>query len=344
MQQHAKSIEPLSAGTVSCASESSCRKDADPGPGRCDEASWRATPDRTADQSMDKTIVTPAAISVRGAMLKIAALTAEPYEDVADPQAVVRSFAGSRVSVDLFTFIQRPPDTTPKFNYAVEWDNMAVLEVTDYDHWWTRQVNDKTRNLVRKAEKKGVVVKQVPFDEALQRGIAEIYNETPIRQGRQFWHYGKDAETVRRENEEYADRSEYFAAFHGDEIIGFMRLVHDEKLTNIMYILSKIAHREKAPNNALIAHAVKRCAAFGRRDIVYAKYVYGKKGEDKLTDFKRHNGFRKIDIPRYYIPLTLKGRIALQFHLHHGVQSVIPQRLYTRLVALRNSWYGAKAS
>jgi hypothetical protein len=191
-------------------------------------------------------------------MIKIAALTAEPYEDVADPQAVVRSFAGSRISADLFTFIQRPPDTTPKFNYAVEWDNMAVLEVTDYDIWWTKQVNDKTRNLVRKAEKKGVVVKQVPFDEALQQGIAEIYNETPVRQGRQFWHYGKDAGTVRRENEEYADRSEYFAAFHGDEIIGFMRLVHDEKLTNIMYILSKIAHREKAPNNALIAHAVKR--------------------------------------------------------------------------------------
>jgi hypothetical protein len=293
---------------------------------------------------MDTKIVTPAAIAVRGAIIKIAALEAEPYEDVADPQAVVRSFAGSRVSADLFTFIQRPPDTTPKFNYPVEWDNMAVLEVTDFDHWWTKQVNDKTRNLVRKAEKKGVVVRQVPFDDALQRGIAEIYNETPIRQGRQFWHYGKDAETIRRENEEYADRSEYFAAFLEDEIIGFMRLVHDEKLTNIMYILSKIAHREKAPNNALIAHAVKRCAAFGRREIVYAKYVYGKKGEDKLTDFKRHNGFRKIDIPRYYIPLTLKGRMALQFHLHHGVQSVIPQRLYTRLVALRNRWYGAKTS
>lgn len=322
MQQHAGSIEPLSAGTVSRASERSRPGDAGPSRG----------------------IAAPAAISVRGRMLKIAALAAEPYEDVADPPAVLRSIAGGRISADLFTFIQRPPDTAPKFSYSVEWDNMAVLEVTDFDHWWARQVNDKTRNLVRKAEKKGVVVRQVPFDDALQRGIAEIYNETPIRQGRQFWHYGKDAETIRRENEEYADRSEYFAAFNEGEIIGFMRLVHDDKLTNIMYILSKIAHREKAPNNALIAHAVKRCSAFGRRNIVYAKYVYGKKGEDKLTDFKRHNGFRKIDIPRYYIPLTLKGRVALQLRLHHGVQSVIPQRLYTRLVALRNSWYGAKAS
>jgi hypothetical protein len=284
------------------------------------------------------------AITVKGRMIRIAALTAEPYEDVVDPEAVVRSFAQGRIKSDLFTFIQRPPDTVPRHPYPLEWDNMAVLPVSSYEHWWTRQVNDKTRNLVRKAEKSGVIVRQVPFDDELLRGIAEIFNETPVRQGRQFWHYGKDAETVRKENEEYADKSEYFAAFHGSEIIGFLRLVHDEKLTNIMYILSKIAHREKAPNNALIAQAVRRCAETGRQNIVYAKYVYGKKGEDRLTDFKRHNGFRKIEIPRYFIPLTLIGRMALQFHLHHGVQSIIPQRFYAHLVALRNSWYGAKAS
>ncbi len=293
---------------------------------------------------MQTNSMTNTSITVSGAMIKIAALTAEPYEDVIDPEAMIKSLADSRTPADLFTFIQRPPDSAPLFSYPLEWDNMAVLSVTDYDHWWTKQINDKTRNLVRKAAKKGVVVRQVPFDQDLTRAIAEIYNETPIRQGRHFWHYGKDAETIRTENEEYADRSEYYAAYHDDNVIGFMRLVHDEKLTNIMYILSKIAHREKAPNNALIAYAVKRCAEFGQRDIVYAKYVYGKKGEDKLTDFKRHNGFRKVDIPRYYIPLTVKGRMALQLRLHHGIQSVIPQALYARLVHLRNRWYGAGAS
>lgn len=294
---------------------------------------------RTEDMDMREM-----AITVRGTMVRIAALTAEPYEDIADPGQFIRSLAGSRCKADLFTFIQRPPDTVPRHDYPLEWDNLAVLPVSNYEHWWTRQINDKTRNLVRKAEKKGVVVKQVPFDDALVQGIAEIYNETPIRQGRQFWHYGKDAGTIRRENEEYADRSEYFAAFHEDRIIGFMRLVHDERLTNIMYILSKISHREKAPNNALIAQAVRSCTDAGRPNIVYAKYVYGKKGEDRLTDFKRHNGFQKIEIPRYYVPLTLRGRMALQLRLHHGVQAIIPQRFYTRLVALRNRWYGAKAS
>jgi hypothetical protein len=284
------------------------------------------------------------AITVRGKVIRIAALTAEPYEDVTDPGTMIHSLAEDRVKADLFTFIQRPPETVPRYAFPLEWDNMAVLPVSDFPHWWTRQINDKTRNLVRKAEKKGVIVKQVPFDDVLLKGIEDIFNETPVRQGRQFWHYGKDADTIRRENEEFADQSEYFAAFHEGRIIGFMRLVHDDRLTNIMYILSMISHREKAPNNALIAHAVKRCAETGRPNIVYAKYVYGKKGEDKLTDFKKHNGFQKVDIPRYYVPLTFKGRMALQFRLHHGVQAVIPQRLYTRLVALRNSWYGARAS
>ena len=36
---------------------------------------------------------------------------------------------------------------------------------------------------MRRAEKRGVVVREVPFDDDLVRGIVEIYDETPIRQG-----------------------------------------------------------------------------------------------------------------------------------------------------------------
>ena len=57
--------------------------------------------------------------------------------------------------------------------------------------------NDKTRNMVRKAGKKDVSIRVVGFDDKLVEGIAEIYNESPLRQGNRFRHYGKDFETLK---------------------------------------------------------------------------------------------------------------------------------------------------
>jgi hypothetical protein len=48
--------------------------------------------------------------------------------------------------------------------------------------------------MVRKAEKDGVKVSVIPQSEMLAKGIWEIYNETPIRQGRAFPHYGESLE------------------------------------------------------------------------------------------------------------------------------------------------------
>src|SRR5438105_12129543 len=47
----------------------------------------------------------------------------------------------------------------------------------------------------------------LPICEELARGIWEIYNETPIRQGRKFFNYGKTLDTVRREASTFLDCS-----------------------------------------------------------------------------------------------------------------------------------------
>ena len=56
---------------------------------------------------------------------------------------------------------------------------MAALPITTFDDWMAHQIGPKVRNMVRKATKNGVVVREVPFDDALIRGIQEIYNESP---------------------------------------------------------------------------------------------------------------------------------------------------------------------
>jgi hypothetical protein len=256
---------------------------------------------------------------------------------------VIDGLKRSGAGVDLFTFLQELPETSPKHAYFMEWDNLAVLPVSTFDAWFAKQIDYRTRNKVRKAEKKGVEIREVPFDEALVQGIFEIYNESRLRQGKKFTHYGKDCETVRKEEATYLDSSIFIGAFFEEKLIGFIKLVTNDTQTQagMMNIVSMIRHRNLAPTNALIAQAVRSCANRGIRYLVYSNFSYGKKLRDSLTDFKESNGFQQVDLPRYYIPLTRKGSLALRLDLHHRLVDRLPESLTASIRRVR-SWYNSK--
>jgi hypothetical protein len=250
----------------------------------------------------------------------------------------------SRTRADIFTFIQQLRDTSPKYSYSMEWDNMAAIRVTTFDDWMKNQIDFKARNKARKAEKNGVVVREVPYDDAFVRGISAIYNESPIRQGKRFWHYRKDLEGVRAMNGTFMDQSIFIGAFLQDTLIGFVKLVSDEDRSQagLMQIVSLMQHRDKAPTNALIAQAVRSCAERKIPYLWYANFSYGNKQRDSLADFKRHNGFQKVDLPRYYVPLTAAGRIALRLGLHRDTGDWIPEPVAARYRKLRSFWYARR--
>lgn len=283
-------------------------------------------------------------VRVRGRVVRIARLDAEKYHFLDDPEAMIEALRYSRIRIDLFTFMQKVSEPAPKYRYRMIFDNFAALPVSAFDHWWTHQINDKTRNMVRKAEKKGVTTRETPFDDALVRGIWEIYNECPVRQGKPFPHYGKDIDMVRREAATYLDTSFFVGAFLGDRLISFAKLTTDETRSQagLMHIVSLLRHRDKAPTNALIAQAVRSCAERGIRYLVYSNFAYGKKQRDSLSDFKEHNGFRRIDVPRYYVALTRLGWVALRLGLHHNLLDRFPGSLAATLRELRSAWYNRK--
>ena len=131
---------------------------------------------------MSLIVVNGTSLVVSGRILKIGAIEDEYWlerSSVGDPDQVIRNIRDSRAKIDLFTFSQKLPETAPKYPYYMEWDNVAALSIKTYDYWWNSQVNDKTRNMVRKAKKKGVEVRMTDFNDALVKGIASIYNETP---------------------------------------------------------------------------------------------------------------------------------------------------------------------
>jgi len=283
-------------------------------------------------------------VHAAGRLIRIGYVEGDKYEALDDPEATIHAVRASGVRVDILTFMQTLSTASRRYPYLMEMDNFAALPVSTFDHWYSKTIGFKVRNKVKKAAKSGVSVKEVPFDDALVQGISAICNESPVRQGRRFWHYGQDLETIRRVHGTFPDRSVFIGAFLEGTLIGFAKLVSDRDRgqAGLMHIISMIKHRDKAPTNALIAQAVRSCADRQIPYLVYSNFAYGNKQRDTLSDFKEGNGFERRNVPRYYAPLNALGSIALRMGLHHRLADRIPESLLGRLRALRSSWYGRK--
>jgi len=280
-------------------------------------------------------------IRIQGKLIRIARLDGEKYTFPENVETLLTQLRESGNRIDVFTFLQKLPDTSPKYSYPMEFDNLAVLPVSTFEHWWNKQIRSYPRNRARQAEKRGVIMREVPFGDELIEGICAIYNETPVRQGKRFPHYGMTLERAREYAGTFLDRSVYIGAFVGDTMIGFIKLTMDESRTQacLVHILSMIQHKEKAPTNALIAEAVRACAGLQVPYLIYENFNYGKKVGDSLTHFKEVNGFARVDVPRYYVPLTAAGRIALRFGLQRRLVEMIPEPVAEAFRDLRKAWY-----
>jgi hypothetical protein len=264
----------------------------------------------------------------------LVALEDEWYDDVPDPENVIETLKNTAdVNADLFTFRQKLPDTQPKYSYHCEWESIAVLPVQTYDHWWNKQIKGTTRNMIRKSQRAGVRLENCSYDDEFVRGMSEIFNETPVRQGRRFWHYGKDFETLKQQFSRFLFRETLIGAYYDQELVGFAMLGDARTFMAVRQIISKVQHREKAITNALIARSVELCAT---REL--PSLVYGYWGDDSLADFKRHSGFQEARLPRYFVPLTMAGHLVLKTGLHHGWKQLLPDPLRRSLKALRSSW------
>lgn len=281
------------------------------------------------------------AVFVTGRFPRIARLRDEYYDRITDPVSIVEALKSSQASGDLFTFLQGVADTTPRHPYHLGFESAAVLSLTTYEHWWKKQINDKTRNMVRKAGKAGVEIREEIFSDKFVEGIVRIYNESPLRQGRRFRHYGKSVEIVREEHSSFLDRSEFFGAYYKEELIGFIKLVHGEGVSNLMQIISMMSHRDKAPTNGLLARAVERCTTRG-----VALLHYGTWSRRSMGDFKKHHAFTRVEVPRFYVPLTLLGVLALRFGLHRSLADRAPESWLDLLATWRTKWndfrYGSR--
>ena len=184
-----------------------------------------------------------------------------------------------------------------------------------------------------------MIVKQIDFDDSFVRGIKRVYDEVPIRGGRRAWHYRDDFETCKRKHETYRARSDFIAAYFEGELVGFVKLVYAGDTARTMQNLTMVKCRGLSVSNALLAKCAEICTKKSIKFLVFGKLSYGKKGDLGLEQFKRDNGFVKLDFPRYYVPLNWRGNLAISLGLYKDVSDFLPPGFVGWSRNTRTAWY-----
>lgn len=286
------------------------------------------------------------AIVVRGKRIKMAVINEEEWldDELEDPELCVQKLKEklpAELRADIFNFTQKVPGSVPRYPYPMEAESVAAIRLTTFKEWWEKLPQEGRKN-VRRSQKRGVVVSVRPLDDDLIRGIVGVNNDSPIRQNVPFAHYGKTFEQVKKDQSSFLDRSDFICAHAGDELVGFLKMVHKGQVASILQLLPKASHADKRPGNALVAKAVEVCELKGVSFLTYGLYNYGKKRDNPLREFKARNGFEEIFTPRFYIPLTTWGKFCMKLKLHRGLIGILPHHLIVFAVGVRAKWYNLK--
>jgi hypothetical protein len=282
-------------------------------------------------------------IIVKGKWLKTAVIEAEEWleTEIDSPESCIRKLkehGSGKLRADIFAFSQKIPDSVPRYSYPLNYDSYAFVHVTSFDEWWTKLPQESRKN-VRRSQKRGVTVSVRVMDDRLVQDLVGLNNDSPIRQGKRFTHYGKSFDQVKKDQMSFLDRSDYICAYAGDELIGVLKLVYRGESASILTLLSKASHADKRPSNALLAKAVELCEAKGILYLIYGKLNYGNKRNSSLRDFKIRHGFKEILMPRYHVPLTLWGALCVKSGLHSGPLGVLPPSVIAVSILVRSKCY-----
>lgn len=283
------------------------------------------------------------ALISRGKWLKIATVLDEEWAEteLENPDVYVQALKGqgsSALRADLFTFAQKLPEIAPKYPYPMESESVAAIRVTTFKDWWEK-LHQVTRKNVRRSDKRGVKTMVKAFGDDLVRDIVDLTKDSPVRQGKRFVHYGKTFEQVKKDQSTFLSRCDFICAYSEKELIGLAKIIYSGKVASILQFLPKASQQDKRPANALIAKMVEVCEAKGISHLVYGLYNYGNKRNSSLLEFKVRNGFEEFLLPRFYVPLTIKGSVFFKLNLHRGIVGVLPNALTAAGLRIREKWY-----
>lgn len=270
-------------------------------------------------------------LTIRGWGLRTARLRHEWCDFLEDPATAIAELRRTR-RADLLTFVRDVGETDRATGWHCEPTALAVLTITSYDAWW-EQIGKKKRNQIRKARKSGVEVRECVLGPEFARGVEALYNECPVRQGRRFYHYGQTAAEIEEELGSFGDRTILLGAYVDGTLVGFVKLFRAVHALRIVHILAKLAERDKCVMDALIDASVRQTIALGRRHLHYGSWT-----DRGIGAFRTKHGFERIELPRYFVPLSRRGEWMLRWGLHRPIRARLPDAWLEPLLRWRARW------
>jgi hypothetical protein len=280
---------------------------------------------------------------VSGKWMRIAKLRGEELREreIETPDRYLDALTNDKdkiLEADIFSFTQKLPNVRPKYSYPMEWESVAAISLESFKQWWEGLPQESRKN-VRRSQKRGVSIVVKRLDSDLIKGIREVNDDAPVRQGAKNAYFGLNSEDTQKRYGEFNDRCDFICAYSGEEMIGFLHLVFRENVAAILNLTVKPSQLDKRPANALMAKAVEICESRKLSYISYGLYNYGNKRGDSLREFKIRNGFKEILVPRYFVPLTLWGRLCVKAKLHRGLLGNLPPSVISAGVRARALWF-----
>jgi hypothetical protein len=144
---------------------------------------------------------------------------------------------------------------------------------------------------------------------------------------------------VKREFSTFLFREYLIGAYLENELIGFVMLANAGRFGILGQFISKMAHRDKATNNALIAKTVEVCE---QRQLPYLLYTDWR--DTTLVDFKKYSGFEEVRLPRYFVSITARGQLAMKLGAHRGWKAMLPEGVKRKFKQWRSRWYAIKGA
>jgi hypothetical protein len=286
-------------------------------------------------------------IVTKGNWIRTACIHAEEWLEtpVENPDLCIQALRediSENFRADIFTFCQKLPNTQPLYRYPMEWESVAAIRVKSFSDWW-EGLPQKARKNARRSQKRGVSVEVKSLDSKLIEDLVALNNDCPVRQGKAFTHFGKTFEQVQKDQQDFLDRCDYICAYFEEELIGMAKLIYRGDIASILFFLPKASHSDKRPSNALIAKVVERCEEKKIQYLTYGLFNYHNRRDTSLREFKIRTGFEEVLIPRYFVPLTLKGRVAVLLRLHRGPIGLVPTPFIELLTKIRTKLYSFNA-
>lgn len=108
-------------------------------------------------------------------------------EAVPLPEEFVATIRRNRtLGADIFTFGGTFAVPEPCFDFPFERESIAAVRTNSFADWWNNRVSSDLRKDVRKAAKRGVEVRCVPFTDDLVRGIKGDLRRKPYSAGKEI--------------------------------------------------------------------------------------------------------------------------------------------------------------